>query len=322
MKNVQWRFATRLTAIASASLIAMGLATPVSAGTATSSKLVSLNSGGSAPTGAEQSAKWTPAQLQTYANKLQYAAAVAAASGQPSVKPYRPANLPKPLRLGSASTSQSSRLASATMPMISSSCPIDGCMPTSYSIPGVLNDPEPNGYYGYQCGPAAGHNALGGYGVNIAVGTGSYPSATGLTQDMQTTSSSGTNRPPMVGAMNKYQSQNTYVWQNISVNWQTGAGDVKYYSSTDIWATDSPIYNIETYGIDPSTGKYRYPFVQYSTDIRHYVAAYAYTNSGVYISISDSAVQYSRTASQRYTQYDYDIWVAINNNPLYNQILW
>ncbi len=314
MKNVQWgpvRFATRLTAIGSAFLIAMGLTTPVSAGTATSSKVVSLDGGSFAPTGAQQSAKWTRAQLQVYANKLQYAAEMSAVVGPPSVKPYRPANLPAPSRFGSAA-----------MPMINSSCPIDGCMPTSYSIPGVLNDPEPNGYYGYQCGPTAGHNALGGYGANIAIGTGSYPNATGLTQDMQTTSSSGTNRPPMVGAMNKYQSQNTYVWQNISLDWHYGAGDVQYYSSTDIWATDSPIYNIETYGIDPSTGRYRYPFVQYSTDIRHYVAAYAYTNSGVYVSISDSAVQYSYTASQRYTQYDYDIWVAINNNPLYNQILW
>lgn len=310
MKNAQWgpvRFATRLTVIASAFVIAMGVATPVSAGTATSSKLLSLDGGGSAPTGAEQSAKWTSAQLQTYANKLQYAAALSASIGAPSVKPYRPANL-RP----------SSRSGSAAMRMIASCC----SMPTSYSIPGVLNDNEPNGYYGYQCGPAAGHNALGGYGVNVAIGTGSYPYATGLTQDMQTTSSSGTNRPPMVGAMNKYQSQNTYVWQNIALDWHNGTSDVKYYSSVDIYATDAPIYNIETYGIDPSTGKYRYPFAQYSTDIRHYIAGYAYTNSGYYVSISDSAVQYSYTAAQRYTQYAYDIWVAINNNPLYNQILW
>lgn len=194
-------------------------------------------------------------------------------------------------------------------------------LPISFSLSGVLNDPEPNGYYGYQCGPAVGHNALGAYGVNIAIGSGYYPNATGLTQDMQTTSS-GTNRPPMVTAMNKYESQNTYVWQNISLDWHYGAGDVKYYTQVDIASYDSPVYNIETYGQDPQTGSFRYPFAQYSTDIRHYVAAYAYTGSGTYINISDSAVQYSRTASQRYQQYDYDIWVAINNNPLYNQILW
>jgi hypothetical protein len=301
----------RLTATASAFLIGIGLATPVSAGTATTSKLVSLDSGGSAPTGAEQSAKWTRAQLQTYADKLQYADAVAAASGQPSVKPYRPANLPKPLRSGSATT-----------PMMTPSCPIDGCKPASASLPGVLNDPEPNSYYGYQCGPAAGHNALGAYGVNVAVGTGSYPNATGLTQQMQTTSSQGTYRGPMPAALNSHESQNTYVWQNITLNWQSGGSDVNYYSSTDIWVGDSPIYNITTYGKDPSTGRYGYPFQQYSTNISHYVAAYAYTNSGAYISISDSAVQYSHTASQRYTQYEYNIWWAINNNPNYNQILW
>ena len=81
MKNAQWgpgRLATRLIAIAGAFVIAMGVAMPVSAGTATSSKFVGLDGGGSAPTGAQQSAKWTPAQLQTYANKLHYAAAVAA----------------------------------------------------------------------------------------------------------------------------------------------------------------------------------------------------------------------------------------------------
>src|SRR5205814_7680613 len=101
--------------------------------------LVNLASGRSVPTGAEQSAKWTPTQLQTYANKLEYAAAVAAVTGQPSVKPYRPANLPKPLRLGSASMSQPSRLGSVTMPLMTSSCPIDGCKPPSASLPGVLN---------------------------------------------------------------------------------------------------------------------------------------------------------------------------------------
>lgn len=101
MKNVQWGpvgFATRLTAMASAFLIAICLAMPVSAGTATSSKVTSLDGGSFAPTGAEQSGKWTRAQLQTYANKLQYAAEMSAVVGPPSVKPYRPANLPAPVQ--------------------------------------------------------------------------------------------------------------------------------------------------------------------------------------------------------------------------------
>lgn len=58
------------------------------------------------------------------------------------------------------------------------------------------------------------------------------------------------------------------------------------------------------YGVDPSTGRAGYPFSQYSANISHYIAAYAYTYSGAYISISDSAVQGSSTLSQRYTQYE------------------
>ncbi len=114
---------------------------------------------------------------------------------------------------------------------------------------------------------------------------------------------------------------NTYVWQNLG-----SAGDVSYYTQWDIWALISPIYNIETYGYDPINKVYRYPSSQYSTDIKHFVAAYAYRSNAQYISISDSAVQYSHTASQRYEHYYVDIWVAINNIHeslgLTNQILW
>ena len=52
------------------------------------------------------------------------------------------------------------------------------------------------------------------------------------------------------------------------------------------------------------------------------MAAYAYRSSGQYISISDSAAYLSSTLAQRYEQYYVDIWVAINNVPLANQILW
>lgn len=194
--------------------------------------------------------------------------------------------------------------------------------PPSGSIPGVLHDVEPNGVYGYQCGPAAGHNALGGYGVNYPIGTGSYGDpnhpATYLTKDMHTTVTYGTYRTYMPGALNAHESQNTYVWQNIG-----GTSDVIFYTTLDIQYLDAPIYNIETYGYDPIQKRYRYPFAQWNGwDIGHYVVAYAYQQSGNYISISDSAVAGSRTLPQRYTQYYVDIWVAINNNPNPNQILW
>jgi hypothetical protein len=70
-------------------------------------------------------------------------------------------------------------------------------------------------------------------------------------------------------------------------------------------------------------GKYRYPMSQWSgVDIRHYIAAYAYSSSGSYISITDSAVKLSYTASQKYTQYYENIWAAIDNHPLVASILW
>ena len=190
--------------------------------------------------------------------------------------------------------------------------------PSSGNIPGVLNTPEPNSSYGYQCGPAAGHNALGGYGVNYPIGSGSYPNATYLTYDMQTTQSSGTNRGPMPTALNNREKQDTYVWQNLG-----GTSDVSYYTTLDIEYKDAPIYNIETYGYDPLNGTYEYPFYQWNGwDIRHYVTAYGYSSSGSWISISDPAVKGSYTAAQRYTQWYSDVWVAINNLPLTNQILW
>ncbi len=57
-------------------------------------------------------------------------------------------------------------------------------------------------------------------------------------------------------------------------------------------------------------------------DIQHYVAAYGYRSSGDYISISDSAVMGSYTASQEYDQYYADIWAAIHNHPALDAILW
>jgi hypothetical protein len=70
-------------------------------------------------------------------------------------------------------------------------------------------------------------------------------------------------------------------------------------------------------------GAYRYPISQWSgVYIRHYIAAYAYSSSGSYISITDSAVKYSYTGSQRYTQYYENIWAAVHNHPLIDAILW
>jgi hypothetical protein len=252
--------------------------------------------GGYAPTGAEQSASWTVAQAQSYANKLAREATVTGALGfAPSIEPYRPAWLPA---------------ASAAAMSPAPAFPITGSVP-------AYNDAEPNSYYGYQCGPAAGHNALGAFGINYPVGTGSYPNATYLTQQMHTDTTNGTSRTYMPGALNADDNgNNTYVWQNIA-----STGDVSYYTSWDIWAMDAPLYNIWTYGYDPIQKKYRYPFKQWPVLIKHYVVAYAYRSSAQYISISDSAVYLSHTAAQRYEQYYVDIWVAINNVPLTNQIL-
>lgn len=283
-------------ALAIATLLGMSTSISSAAGPAVPSP---IDKGGSAPTGAEQSATWTAAQMQVYANKLAAATALAGMIGAPAAALYVPAGLPPSNR--------------ALAPMT--------VTPANGNIPGVLNDAEPNSAYGYQCGPAAGHNALGGYGVNYPIGTGSYggnPQATYLTYEMRTTVANGTYRTYMPGALNGHQSQNVYVWQNIG-----GTSDVIFYTTLDIQYLDAPIYNIETYGYDPIQKKYRYPFVQWNGwNIAHYVTAYAYQQSGNYISISDSAVAGSYTGHQRYTQYYVDIWVAINNNPNTNQILW
>lgn len=292
--------------------------TPVLASSGGAGNLTRVTNGGLSPSGPSQSATWTLAQAQTYATKLQGLTRVAAAFGTPASQPYVPSGL-----------RQANRTSSPLCPTRSSLGPTTPsqtlCGPPSSKSISIYNDHEPNGYYGYQCGPAAGHNALGAYSVNYPIGTGSYPSASYLTQEMRTTSSNGTDRTYMPGSLNSHQSQNTYVWQNLGTpaGSTNGTSDLLNYTVDDIWYNDSPLYNIETYGYDPIQGKYRYPFSQYSgVDIRHYVAAYAYTNSGAYISISDSAVKYSYTASQRYTQYYLDIWAAIHNHPLIDQILW
>lgn len=260
---------------------------------------------GTAPSGPEQSALWTLAQAQSYSNKLAREQAVNLAIGAPTNGPYRPAALP-PARLAGA---------------VSPAFPISGSVPD-------YNNAEPQSYYGYQCGPAAGHNALGAFGINYAIGTYglSYPHADGLTQLMHTDTTNGTSRTYMPSALNAVdKGDNTYVWQNLG-----GSGDVAYYTTWDIWAYVSPIYNIRTYGYDPVTQSYRYPFSQYANSpvFNHYVAAYAYRSSGGFISISDSAVLYSHTLAQRYEHTNVDIWAAIydlyewGGSSLNPQILW
>lgn len=266
--------------------------------------LVGVPQGGSyTPTGAEQSAQWAPAQAAVYATKLRRLSIVSASFGTPAPHAYMPAGM-----------------------SVASSSSVDTCCgpPISYSIP-IYNDPEPNSYYGYQCGPAAGHNALGAYSANVDIGAGSYPNASGLTQEMQTTSSQGTGRANMPGPLNSHQSQNSYLWQTLGspAGNPNGVNDLKSFTVTDIWAGDSPIYNIETYGYDPIVGTYRHPFQQYSnSDIQHYVTSYAYRSSGLYISISDSAVEFSYTGHQEYEQYYEDIWAVIHNHPALDAILW
>lgn len=252
----------------------------------------------SGPSGPEQSAHWTPAQAQIYANKLQGLAEVQKTFGFPAVHPYIPLGLPK---------------ANLTLPL---------GPPASASIT-ILNDPEPDSYYGYQCGPAAGHNALYAYGgINVPIGT--LSPATDLTLEMHTTTA-GTARGNMPGPLYSHQTLNTHIWQTLgsppgSTN---GTTDLKTYTTQDIWYGDPPIYNIETYGLDPIQNKWRWPFVQYDqVDIQHYVAAYAYTSSGNYISISDSAVKNSHTLAQRYTQGYLDVWAAIHNHPAIDAVLW
>lgn len=86
-----------------------------------------------------------------------------------------------------------------------------------------------------QCGPAAGHNALGGFGINYPIGTWgkSYPNADGLTQPMHTDTTNGTARTYMPSALNTVDSgHNTYIWQNIG----STTSNVSYYTTWDIWA--------------------------------------------------------------------------------------
>ena len=266
-----------------------------------------VKDGGATPSGAVQSASWSAAQTHIYAQKLQGLSLVASTSGRRASQAFSPTTASRttmalcPLTVGAATCSP----------------------PVSKSI-SIYNDPEPNSYYGYQCGPAAGHNALGAYGVNVPIGAGYYPYASGLTQEMHTTSN-GTDRTNMPNPLNSHQSQNVYSWQTLGTpaGATNGTTDLINYTVDDIWYNDSPIYNIKTYGWDPIRGQWRYPFAQYyGVVIYHYIAAYGYTNNGAYIQISDSAVKGSHTGSQRYTQYYEDVWAAIHNHPAVDAILW
>jgi hypothetical protein len=302
------RFVTLVVAMAIAGSFGMS-STSVLASSGGNGTTSDVTNGGTNPSGPSQSATWTSAQSQIYANKLQGLSRVSAAFGTPASHAYVP--------LGLSQGSVKTLLCPQTTSTLCGP-------PTSASVPDY-NTNEPNGYYGYQCGPTVGHNALGAYGVNIAIGTGSYPNATSLTQEMRTTSSNGTDRTYMPYALNRHQTQDTYVWQTLGTpaGNPNGAADLLNYTVDDIWFKDSPIYNIETYGYDPIVGAYRYPISQWSgVDIRHYIAAYAYSSSGSYISITDSAVKYSYTAPQRYTQYYENIWAAVHNHPLLDAILW
>jgi peptidase C39-like protein len=272
-----------------------------------------VKDGGVGPSDPSPAASWTLAQSLTYANKLPGLSRVSSAFGTRLSHPYTPLGL-----------AQATGTTTALCPTNPTRTPTTAqCAPPASKSISIYNDPEPNSYYGYQCGPAAGHNALGAYGVNYPVGTGYYPNASYLTQEMRT-DSNGTVHTWMPGSLNSHESQNTYVWQTLGTpaGSTNGTTDLLNYTVDDIWYNDSPIYNIETYGFDPITGTYRYPFSQYSVDIAHYLAAYGYSSSGAYISISDSAVQGSYTGSQRYTQYYQDVWAAIHNNPNLDAILW
>jgi hypothetical protein len=184
------------------------------------------------PSDPSPAASWTLSQSRTYANKLPGLSRVSSAFGTRVSDPYAPKGLAKATRTTTALCPTTTGLTPTTAL----------CGPPASKWISIYNDPEPNSYYGYQCGPAAGHNALGAYGVNYPVGTGYYPSASYLTQEMRT-DSNGTVHTWMPGSLNSHESQNTYVWQTLGTpaGSTNGTADLLNYTVTDIWYNDSQI---------------------------------------------------------------------------------
>jgi len=127
------RFVTLVVAMAIAGSFGMS-STSVLASSGGNGTTSDVTNGGTNPSGPSQSATWTSAQSQIYANKLQGLSRVSAAFGTPASHAYVP--------LGLSQGSVKTLLCPQTTSTLCGP-------PTSASVPDY-NTNEPNGYYGYQ----------------------------------------------------------------------------------------------------------------------------------------------------------------------------
>lgn len=203
------------------------------------------------------------------------------------------------------------------------SCPIapTGMTPTCPAPPAakgisIGSQPQPNSCY---CGPESTHNILMHWGINVDVNT--LASVEGTICD----GSTGTSRGGVATGANRYQSNNGYVWQVLGSpgGATNGLGDLWNYTVTDIWYNIPEISNVETYGYDPILGKYRYPLSPYNGyNIRHYFAVSAYNRSGMVIGGYDQNNAYNSGSGFWFSYYYENLWAAIHNHPLVDQIMW
>jgi hypothetical protein len=159
----------------------------------------------------------------------------------------------------------------------------------------------------YFCGPATVQMMLSQYGVAIDQYT--------LKDELGTTPDNGTSRPPMQNVLNAHQSQDVYVWQDLTLdsgaNYAQGKADLWNYTWTDIWYGDVPAYNVMTGNIPG-----------YNFNNGHYFPARSYQNWWQGIEITDP---WKKRVDSSYDSdwYSSDqVWGFVHDHPLPDQILW
>jgi hypothetical protein len=279
------------------------------------------NEGGSYAPGAEQLAGFTAAQQLQLAQKNQMLAVVTATAPPDPTQLPPPTSLvpsvpPCPQQLLNVCNVTPPNLNPATVTIspagFQNMAATNNTPPPSAQVP-LGGDPQPTGTY---CGPTSTHNALLTYGVSVDINT---------LAGEEGTNGSGTNRPPIQTVINWHENANAYYWHNLGdpAGNPNGVYDLWNLTKSDIWWGASLIYNVETYGYDPIKKMSRYPLSPYNGyDIRHYFTAYGYNTSGGQIQVYDENNAYNGGRGF-YTSYNYeDVWAAIHDNPLVDQILW
>lgn len=247
-----------------------------------------VNQGGWAP-GSEQYSGLTPSQTAQIQQKVLFAQGLRTAGSRPN-QPMCP-----------------------TTPVSAGLC----TPPPAKSITIGLQ-PQPNSCW---CGPESTHNLLMHWGIDIAVSTLASPAIENSICD----GSTGTDRAHVAYGSNHYQSYNPYVWLVLGNpgGANNGLGDLWNNTVTDIYYNFPEIANVRTYGYDPIQARYRYPLSPYSGyDIRHYFPQNSYNTSGMVIGGYDQNNAYNNGNGFVYNYYYEDLWAAIHNHPLVDQIMW